>query len=457
MPRTVSPPSAYPDPGATGAPAGPLSQSYDRIVRGPVLLATDGSSSTDATLLAARQAAERLGTTVEVVGVLEPFPSYVMAPEVPILPPDVEEARRTGLGAAIARRLMSVGNGAEDWPIQIHYGSPASTIVATARGRDSSVIVVGSGRHEARDRIFGGERAVRVVRSADRPVLVVRPDFMSLPSTVVVGVDFSPASVRAARAALMLLPAQGRLVLTYVQPVVDLPTVPPATVAVDTGFDVLVSRWHEAEELRTIRLFERLRAELAPYVSPTVTVETRTRRGVVLRELLAVADEVGAGMLAVGTHGPNVIERLFIGSVAADALRDSGMTVLVSPAPSPVECARLDLRLHGTTELRKADDWEPALAAFTQRNAGRRARLEVDDPEFGAQTQEFGYTLRGISYDHHDRRVEIMMSDPNDRVNHLTRTIARVDDVGFYATADGRERALRIGSGRGQTVLTFVD
>lgn len=444
----------------TAAPAGetrPLGQSYDPPVRGPVLAATDGREGSEATLATARAIAERLGTTVEVIGVLEPFPNYYAAPEVPILPPDIEDARRAGILEAIGDRLAAVGGGATQWPVSIVHGEPGRTIAAFARERDSSLIVVGAGRHARRDRIFGGERALRAIRAADRPVLAVRGEFRGLPTNAVVGTDFSPASVRAARAALLMLGEGGRLVLVNVTPAIELPTVPPTLILRDTSFEALVSRWREDAAAASARCFEQLREELRPHVPRDVTVETRTRTGDVQEQLLTVANEVGAQLLAVGTHGPGIIERFFLGSVATDVLREFACSVLIAPSPGPVESARLDLRLHGTSELTKAGEWGATLAAFSKRNAGRPARLEVDDPEIGAQVQESGYALLGVSYDRHDRRVEIMVGDASEKVRHLSHAVGDVDDVAFYATPKGGERALRVTSGRGQTLLTFLD
>ncbi|HET7459242.1 MAG TPA: DUF5335 family protein, partial [Gemmatimonadaceae bacterium] len=200
-----------------------------------------------------------------------------------------------------------------------------------------------------------------------------------------------------------------------------------------------------------------LRDELRPHAPPTATVETRTRDGSALGELLAVADEVGADMLAVGTHGPGLIERLFVGSVAAGAIRAAGRTVLVAPAPAAADAAWLELRMRSTTSMRQAAAWEPALEAFSKRNVGRRVRLEVDDPEVGAQVQQSGFALLGVSYDRHDRRVELMMGHANDLSRHLTSSIAHAEDVSFYAGPDGRDRALRVVRGRGQALLTFLD
>jgi nucleotide-binding universal stress UspA family protein len=147
MRLTYSPTSM---PGTATAPR-PLAQSYDPPVRGPVLAATDGREGSEAVLQTARAVAERLGTTVDVVGVLEPVPSYYAAPEVPVVPPDVEDARRAAMLAAIGERMAAVGGDFARWPVFVGHGEPGRTIAASARERDSSLIVVGAGRPERRD------------------------------------------------------------------------------------------------------------------------------------------------------------------------------------------------------------------------------------------------------------------------------------------------------------------
>jgi nucleotide-binding universal stress UspA family protein len=444
--------------GTSATEPGALTPSYDSPVRGPVLLATDGQSATDATMRAAQEIGWRLGATVEVVGVLEPFPSYSMAPSALTLPPDIEAGRRMAVRTAIDARLAALAGGAERWPVELRDGQAGPTIAARARERDATMIVVGAGRHERRNRIFGGERAIRVLRAADRPVMMVPADFTALPTTVVVGMDFSPASVRAARAALFLLGDGGRLVLVHVTPLISLPTVPPTFMLSDTRFEPLVARWREDEAASTARLFERLRDDLRPSTPSGVTIETRSRTGDVREELLDVAAETGAGMLAVGTQGATALERLLMGSVATDIVRHAGRAVvLVAPPPPAVEAARIELRLRGTTEMMRPADWGPALDAFTKRNAGRPVRIEVDDPEIGAQMQEHGYALLGVAYDPHDRCIEIMVGNATDRVQHLTRSIPHADDVAFYANNGGQERAMRVARGRAQTILTFQD
>ncbi len=462
MPATLASTTAHSATGAPGPDQGPNpappAHGHDAPVRGPVLLATDGrSDESAASFRAAAAVAGRLGTSVEVLGVLDALPGYMTPSEVLAFSPELEMTRLAALQAAIDRQLETLGAGGARWPVTIEHGEPARTIVAHARDRDSTMIVVGAGRHELRDRVFGGEHALRVVRGTNRPVLAVRSDFRELPAVAVAGVDASPASARAARAALMLLPAGGRLVLVNVRPDTGLPVGTPAAVGGDADAAAPSSRWLQAAQAATGRLFEQLRDELRPWVPPGVTVETRAVAGSVLRSLVAVADEVGAGLLAVGTHGPGVLERLFVGSVATDALREAGRTVIVAPAPDAIESARLELRLRGATEVTEAGAWEPALAAFTKRNLGRRVRVEIDDAELGVRLQDTGFALLGATYDRHDRTVELMVGDPVRRTTHLTRSIPRADDLAFYAGDDGRDRALRVGSGRGQTILTFLD
>lgn len=457
MTSTLLPEITAPVTGTFKPEPGSLTHSYEPPVRGPVLLATDGGSATDATMRAAQAIAGRLGTAVEVVGVLEPFPSYYMAPTIPIVPPDLEAGRRTALLSTIDTRLTAFGGGAEHWRVQVRHGQPGPTIAAVARDLDATAIVVGTGRHERRDRIFGGERALRVLRATDRPVLMVPPQFTALPTTVVAGIDFSPASVRAARAALLLLGVGGHLVLVHVTPTISPPTLAPTLVLGDSGFAPMLAAWRDDEAATTAASFERLRDELRPYTPSGVTIETRSRSGYVHDELLEVADEVGAEMLAIGTQGQNAVGRMLMGSVADDVVRHAARMVLIAPPPEAVESARIELRLRGTTDVTRPADWGPALDAFTKRNAGRRVRIDVDDPEIGAQTQEHGYALLGVTYDHHDRRVEIMVGDATNRMHHLTRSIAGADDVAFYAADGQQERAMRVARGRGQTIVTFQD
>ena len=102
------------------------------------------------------------------------------------------------------------------------------------------------------------------------------------------------------------------------------------------------------------------------------------------------------------------------------------------------------------------DAWARELEAFTKRNTGRRAALEVDDPELGAQSLERDYSLLGVAFAHQDRAVEIMVGDFEGTKHHFTHNISDVKAIDLLQDQRGRDWILRVAHGRGQTILTLV-
>lgn len=99
--------------------------------------------------------------------------------------------------------------------------------------------------------------------------------------------------------------------------------------------------------------------------------------------------------------------------------------------------------------------WSSQLEEFTNRNAGRRALLEVDDPGLGAQAV-VDYPLWGISYDPGGDRVEIMFSDFRDLRRHMTHAVAKARSIELLHER-GRDEVLRImGKDGEQTLLRLV-
>jgi hypothetical protein len=96
--------------------------------------------------------------------------------------------------------------------------------------------------------------------------------------------------------------------------------------------------------------------------------------------------------------------------------------------------------------------WPGTLADFTRQNAGRASRLEIDDPELGAQPAEDGLPLRGVAYDPVDDRLEIMLGDPGSGARHLTHAVSH--PLRLDVAAEPRHAVLRVTHGTGQTLLT---
>jgi hypothetical protein len=95
--------------------------------------------------------------------------------------------------------------------------------------------------------------------------------------------------------------------------------------------------------------------------------------------------------------------------------------------------------------------WSFQLQEFTDRNAGRRALLEVDDPKFGAQAMA-DYPLWGISYDPVSDQVEIMFSDFRDLRQHMTHAIRKARSIELMRER-GRDEVLRVVAESGEQAL----
>ncbi|MFL5581216.1 MAG: universal stress protein [Gemmatimonadaceae bacterium] len=443
-PDLTSPPAPYAPAAAPFVRQRAMLHADPLSLTGPVVLGTDGRGS-DAAYRAARRVADRLGVGIEVVAVLQPLPEYTIGTGLPPVPPGFEAERRAEIEEVVRRRL-SDAIGAAGWRLHVRYGDPARSICELATERAASLVVVGIGRHSPLDRIFGSETALRVVRHADRPVLAVAADFAALPTSAVVATDFSPASVRAAQVALRLVPPGGSLTLLHVGPEPgDLRT--PAR-----------AEWATAWEANLAALFGRLREVLHPDLPDDVELRTRQVHGPVADAVLAASLEERAQLIATGTYGPGFVERLVVGSVAATLLRRTAGSLLVVPPPPPAQRAELRLRMAGTVETNEPGDWSETLAAFSRRNLGRRAILEVDDPTLGAQLEQRGWAFLGAAYDPHDECVELMFGDPASATRHLTRSIARPYAIGIHAGDQGRDAALRVvHEEAGQTMVTFMD
>ena len=410
---------------------------------GPIIVATDGETTSATLFGTARRLAERTGARVEVLAVLEPIPSPAVGLGIEPPPPPlfVEESRKT-IVLANARRLVAEAGGG--WPVELAYGSPKRVIAEAARERRASILLMEKHQHSPLGRLFDTDTVLATLRHAGTPVLSVPPGFDVLPARAVVAVDFSAASVRAARAALALLRAPATLTLVHVTPQL-------------VAEQRLRALYDEAYAARVATYFERLTTDLA--APPGVAVRTVNLKGdTVSRQLLSFAKQVAADLIACGarSHGP--IARLFVGTVASALVREApdGCAVLVAPPPSAAEALVVEGRLSGAAGSTDPAAWAAILDEITRRSGRRRAQMEVDDPSFGAVAQASGVAFFGATYDHNDRRIELMFGEPDgEGPRHLTRTIEDATSVDVLVDPEGRDVVLRIGHGRGQTLVIF--
>jgi hypothetical protein len=199
-------------------------------------------------------------------------------------------------------------------------------------------------------------------------------------------------------------------------------------------------------------LFGRVRDELRPHLPGDVTLETRITTDEHRNGILETASKLNADLVVVGTHGPRFLERLFIGSVASSVMHSAPQAVLAAPPPRPAEAMELWLRITGTATSDRPREWAVALDGFTRRNRGHDAAIEIDDPEIGSQVLGRG-ALLGVTYDPHDRRVEIMVGDSQRVRSHQMHSIPNVESIAVTADERGGREALELRHGNGQTLV----
>jgi nucleotide-binding universal stress UspA family protein len=405
---------------------------------GPILVAIDGTPSSDSVLRAAAQLATRAKAEVVALTVIEPLEPLFADFGWLVPPADMERARRQRVSEALKLQTARVLGATTKWRIEIREGDAPSVIARAARELSARVIVVGLGHHDLLDRLFGGETALHTLRRAGTPVLAVSESFKDLPTRVLVATDFGSPSVEAARVALRLFPGIRVLKLVHVAPRLELqPEIFAAWMAL-YGEDVTPA-------------FERVKSEMR--VPDTVTVQEVVLEGKASREILRLAASGDVDLIVTGSRGAGLFDRILVGSTATGLVRAAQCSVLAVPASAPARVKRGTAdRL--TTTVPEAR-WAAELEEFSKRNQGRRTALEVDDPEIGAQAQEHDYPLLGVAYDHHDRRVEIMLGKFRGVDRHLTRSIGDVHSIDRLRDEHGRDSILRIAHGNGQTMLTF--
>lgn len=294
----------------------------------PVLLcATDlGPSGRRALDLAIRVARHRdLGVELLHVADLgeserEPIPAAIRAAA------DVYRRRIREHVEELSGRLEAERRRAEEAGVKcearLDEGRPWEVILETAIRVEARLLVVDAhdptnAREELRERILGST-ADRVVRHATCPVLVATgelpPTFEG--SKIVVGVDFSAASVDVVREAASLATSiAGELFLVH--------SVSRSHRALsgESEADELVSWWEESarEQLETLAAAE----------APDVPVQLRITHGRAADALCAMAGEENASFLVVGTSARSTLARRVLGSTAERCLRRAKASVLV--------------------------------------------------------------------------------------------------------------------------------
>jgi nucleotide-binding universal stress UspA family protein len=211
--------------------------------------------------------------------------------------------------------------------IDVVGGDPRLELVARARAFGAELVVVGVHRRRNFELFnFAGSTPGLLFTALRRPMLLVQNEVETDYARVVVGVDFSIFSRPAIRWARRLAPL-GELRLVHGYQIPFRPYLGGEEYAEDYAYaERMELDAFLAEEMRWLE--ERSRAAGIP-VEPAAREVREGAPGEVLRA--AVAD-MGADLLAVGTHGRTGLMKAILGSVAADLVKDPPCDVLMVPA-----------------------------------------------------------------------------------------------------------------------------
>lgn len=278
-----------------------------------LLLAVHGGSTADGAVHVARLLRARTGASIEVVAVLEPVPVFDYGNGPVYIPdPDTEDALEDQLRGAVEKQLARCG--LTGVTVSVLRGQRTAAIVHLARARSADLIVVGAGPHHFTDRLLGGETALQLAQHASTPVLAVPAGTRRLPRRALAAIDFSRSSGAAARLAASLLTEGDTLALAHIAAAAQLGA-------------VVLGPAHMGEAERRI---ERFAADLD--VPAGIQLTTSVFGGEPTRTLLDVATHTHADVIALGSHGYGLWQRILLGTVSSRVLRLASCAVLIYPS-----------------------------------------------------------------------------------------------------------------------------
>ncbi len=206
-------------------------------------------------------------------------------------------------------------------------GFPAEGILQAARSRDVDLIEVGAHGYTGFTRFFLGSVSAKVLESADRSVVIVRPPASAGATEVVrilAATDGSPSAENALELLGTLLPARRCevLLLTVQPPVPWIPT-------------PLFPGGHQLQEERLAEAIAATHEEFLSRGSRILSgqgfaVKTLAVSGDPADLIVKTAGEQRPDLVVVGSHGRSGIGRFVLGSVSARVVQHCEGSVLVA-------------------------------------------------------------------------------------------------------------------------------
>jgi nucleotide-binding universal stress UspA family protein len=290
-----------------------------------ILFAADFSANSKEAFRVACSLASESKTRMFVIHVVEPHwvaedPAYYGQPMVQFY----DAGNEPGTLERVERKLTD--EYAPNHPVDVAYyvreGEIADEILKLANETVSDLIVMGTHGRTGLRWLLAGSVAISVLRRAHCPVLALHatplPHKVDDLAVILHPTDFSESSQAALQVARSLARDLGsRLVLLHVAP---LEVYVSGMMASEMDVDAFR---HSLEEIRN-----RLDGMDLKY-----PVEVELSRGDASDEIVRVAEELGCGLIVMGTHGRTGLGKLLLGNVAESVLPRAHCPVLVVKVP----------------------------------------------------------------------------------------------------------------------------
>ncbi len=258
--------------------------------------------------------AEWSGAALYLLHVVEPYPIYQKM-RFPTLP---AEALLEEVVLKTRSQLKELADSPDLSYLRVvtdvHIGKPFVELIKVSRRWHGDLIVVGA--TAPGEERFLGSTSERILRKAFVPVLIAKQALTAGLKTILIPTDFSPCSKQAAEEALALVRGFGgraiflhvldvRYLSAYGAETVLLPPVTPEDLEPD---------WQEF--LHDLPL------------GGGLAWEKQTREGRAAQTITAVAAEIQADLVVIGTHGRTGVAHMLLGSVAEKVVRTTTCSVL---------------------------------------------------------------------------------------------------------------------------------
>ena len=274
-----------------------------------LLMATDLSPRSDRALARAIRLASEHGAELIIAHVVDDgFPEPIIHAQETVAKTIIQDH----VDALMADNQIDVS-------IEIVLSQAHVGILEMSERTRADLIVLGVHREDAFKDMYRGTTAERVIRASNVPVLLVKELFKEPYRQIMVGVDFSIYSRRAAQFAIRFAPeGQFQLVHAYDVPFKGLMR------GQDTRRQV--SQEQEAQFRKMVE--EDMASFFASLDTEAPEIDGVMEEGPPREVLLQQAARTKLDLLVIGTHGRTGVAHVFLGSVAEDLLRAPPCDVL---------------------------------------------------------------------------------------------------------------------------------